>query len=317
MKALIYIETKDGSPIGASLELFAAAAAVDAQADGLLVGQGLDAAAEQAAKLAGEKIYTMTGPAEAEEEYLTEAISKAAKEAGYDLVLLAATSLGKVIAPRIAARLQAGSVNDAIALSFADGHIEATRPVFGGTAREVLAIAADKAVISVRGGSYAIPEEVGSQAQICPLDLTVDQDSLKTKILEVIEEASEVVNLEEAKVIVAGGRGMGSEEGFGLCKDLADLLGGVVGATRPAIENGWINRTHQVGQSGKIVNPDLYIACGISGATQHVSGMTGSKYIVAINKDEDAPIFSVADVGIVGDAKQILPLFIEAIKNKD
>jgi electron transfer flavoprotein alpha subunit len=317
MKALIYIETKDGSPIGASLELFAAAAAVDAQADGLLVGQGLDAAAEQAAKLAGEKIYTMTGPAEAEEEYLTEAISKAAKEAGYDLVLLAATSLGKVIAPRIAARLQAGSVNDAIALSFADGHIEAARPVFGGTAREVLAIAAYKAVISVRGGSYAIPEEVGSQAQVCPLDLTVDQDSLKTKILEVIEEASEVVNLEEAKVIVAGGRGMGSEEGFGLCKDLADLLGGVVGATRPAIENGWINRTHQVGQSGKIVNPDLYIACGISGATQHVSGMTGSKYIVAINKDEDAPIFSVADVGIVGDAKQILPLFIEAIKNKD
>ena len=125
------------------------------------------------------------------------------------------------------------------------------------------------------------------------------------------------MNLEEAKVIVAGGRGMGSEEGFGLCKDLADILGGVVGATRPAIENGWINRTHQVGQSGKIVNPDLYIACGISGATQHVSGMTGSKYIVAINKDEDAPIFSVADVGIVGDAKQILPLFIEAIKNKD
>ena len=274
MKALIYIETKDGSPIGASLELFAAAAAVDAQADGLLVGQGLDAAAEQAA--AGAKIYTMTGPAEAEEEYLTEAISKAAKEAGYDLVLLAATSLGKVIAPRIAARLQAGSVNDAIALSFADGHIEAARPVFGGTAREVLAIAADKAVISVRGGSYAIPEEVGSQAQVFPLDLTVDQDSLKTKILEVIEEASEVVNLEEAKVIVAGGRGMGSEEGFGLCKDLADILGGVVGATRPAIENGWINRTHQVGQSGKIVNPDLYIACGISGATQHVSGMTGS-----------------------------------------
>ena len=149
MKALIYIETKDGSPIGASLELFAAAAAVDAQADGLLVGQGLDAAAEQAAKLAGEKIYTMTGPAEAEEEYLTEAISKAAKEAGYDLVLLAATSLGKVIAPRIAARLQAGSVNDAIALSFADGHIEAARPVFGGTARS--------SCNSSRQGGYQCP----------------------------------------------------------------------------------------------------------------------------------------------------------------
>ena len=129
-----------------------------------------------------------------------------------------------------------------------------------------------------------------------------------------LAEAGEAVNLEDAKVIVTGGRGMGSEENYELCEELADVLGGVVGATRPVIENGWISRTHQVGQSGKIVAPDLYIACGVSGATQHVSGMSGSKYIIAINKDEEAPIFSVADLGIVGDVKQVLPILIEEFK---
>ena len=135
-----------------------------------------------------------------------------------------------------------------------------------------------------------------------------------TRITDRIKEVTEAVNLEEAEVIVAGGRGMGSKEGFEMVKELARVCGGVVGATRPAIEDEWIGRSHQVGQSGKIVAPKLYIACGISGATQHVSGMIGSGYIVAINKDEDAPIFDVADVGIVGDVHKILPLMIEAIQ---
>ena len=124
------------------------------------------------------------------------------------------------------------------------------------------------------------------------------------------------MNLEEAKVIVTGGRGMGSQENFALVEELAQLLGGVVGATRPAIEEGWVSRAHQVGQSGKIVSPALYIACGVSGATQHVSGMTGSGYVVAINKDEDAPIFDVADVGIVGDVMKVLPAMIEEIRKR-
>ncbi|MGL6293303.1 electron transfer flavoprotein subunit alpha/FixB family protein, partial [Eubacterium aggregans] len=133
-------------------------------------------------------------------------------------------------------------------------------------------------------------------------------------IAESVKEIAEAVNLEEAEVIVAGGRGMGSAENFQMVKDLAELLGGVVGATRPAIEDGWIPRNHQVGQSGKIVAPKLYIACGISGATQHLSGITGSDYIVAINKDEDAPIFEVANVGIVGNVLKVLPAFIEEAK---
>ena len=141
-------------------------------------------------------------------------------------------------------------------------------------------------------------------------------DAIKTKVVEAVKEISESVNLEEAKVIVTGGRGMGSQENFALVEELAQLLGGVVGATRPAIEEGWVSRAHQVGQSGKIVSPALYIACGVSGATQHVSGMTGSGYVVAINKDEDAPIFDVADVGIVGDVMKVLPAMIEEIRKR-
>ena len=133
---------------------------------------------------------------------------------------------------------------------------------------------------------------------------------------QAVKELSEAVNLEEAKVIVTGGRGMGSKEQFALVEELAALLGGVVGVTRPAIEDGWVSRAHQVGQSGKIVAPALYIACGVSGATQHVSGMSGSGYVVAINKDEDAPIFDVADVGIVGDVAKVLPLMIEEIRQR-
>jgi len=138
--------------------------------------------------------------------------------------------------------------------------------------------------------------------------------NLFTKIAEIVQEISETVNLEEAEVIVSGGRGMGSKENFELVKQLAEVCGGVVGATRPATEDEWIPRSHQVGQSGKIVAPKLYIACGISGATQHVSGIMGSNYIVAINKDEDAPIFEVADVGIVGNVMDIIPIMIEEIK---
>ena len=165
-------------------------------------------------------------------------------------------------------------------------------------------------MVSVRGGSYAAPEAV---PEIAPI---ASDAELRARVVEVLAEAGEAVNLEDAKVIVTGGRGIGSEENLQMCAELAQLLGGAVGGTRPVIENGWLPRMQQVGQSGKIVAPDLYIACGVSGATQHLSGMVGSKYIIAINKDEEAPIFSVADVGIVGDVKKVLPLMIEEFKKK-
>ena len=287
MKALVFFEMKDGSPAGASLELISAAAAIGAEATPVCIAE------------TDGVLY---------EDTVTDAVAK--KADGFDVVLFAATQLGKLVVPRIAARLGGASVNDAIAIKADGGKITATRPVFGGTALENLLIQASPAVISVRGGSYPAPDAAPEAEAL------TDTAEVKTKITDVIAEAGETVNLEGASVIVTGGRGMGSEEDFKLCEELADALGGVVGATRPAIESGWIGRTHQVGQSGKIVNPDLYIACGVSGAMQHISGMIGIKYIVAINKDTDAAIFSVADVGIVGDAKKILPLMIDEVKKR-
>ncbi|MBO6271126.1 MAG: electron transfer flavoprotein subunit alpha/FixB family protein [Clostridium sp.] len=289
MKALIFVEKKDGSPVGASLELFSAAQALGAEA-----------------------VAVAVAPAEGGllEDAITDAVAKKAEECGADLVLLAATPIGKLVCARIAARIGAGSVNDAIALACEDGKLQVTRPVYGGTIQETLQVETKAAVVSVRGASYPAPETVPAIEEIS------SDAELRAKVVELIAEAGEAVNLEDAKVIVTGGRGIGSEENLGLCKELAEVLGGAVGGTRPVIENGWLPRVQQVGQSGKIVAPELYIACGVSGATQHISGMSGSKYIIAINKDEEAPIFSIADLGIVGDVKKILPLMIEEFRKK-
>ena len=290
MKALIFIETKDGSPIGTSLELFTAAKEIGAEAVAVSVNSK-------------EGVL--------EEDLVAAALADKAKAENAELILLSATTLGKLVAGRVAGRLGGGSVNDVISIAEEDGKVAVVRPVYGGTIREKIIVEASPAVISVRGGSYEAPEAAPAAEAIDGADADI-----RTKVVELIEEAGEAVNLEDAAIIVTGGRGMGDEENFQLCAQLADALGGVVGATRPAIENNWIGRSHQVGQSGKIVNPDLYIACGVSGATQHVSGMMGSKYIIAINKDEDAPIFSIADIGIVGDVKQILPLMIEEVQKR-
>lgn len=316
MKALIYVEMKDGKPIGPSLELFSAAGALESEADAILIGENLEAAAEETASAGGAAVLFVNGPAEPTEDYLTESLAQAVKAGGYDTVLLAATTVGKILTPRLAGRLGGGSVNDVTALRTEGGNVIAVRPVYGGTAFQELRIEASPAVVSVRGGSYSKLETPPANPAVPkPLAITVGEDALRSKVLKAIAEAGETVNIEDAKIVVAGGRGMGTGEGFALCRQLAEVLGGVVGATRPAIENGWVNRTHQVGQSGKIVAPDLYIACGISGSTQHLSGMLSSKYIVAINKDESAPIFSVANVGIVGDAKQVLPILIKELSS--
>jgi electron transfer flavoprotein alpha subunit len=307
MKALLFIETDGEKALGGSLELISAVKALDAEGTALVAGNR--AIADTVATLGIPVIFVDTA---IDCDTLTEVLSQTVKEQNPDIVLLANTSLTKDIAPRISGRMCLGCVSDVIGISKADGKVIYTRPTYGGTILEHIEVEGT-AVVTIRNGSFSKPE-AASNAGVTEKKVEIPADVVKAKIIDTVKEISESVNLEEAQVIVSGGRGMGNAENFQLVKELARVLGGVVGATRPAIEDGWISRAHQVGQSGKIVAPKLYIACGISGATQHTSGMSGSNYIVAINKDEDAPIFEIANVSIVGNVTEVLPVMIEEMK---
>jgi len=307
MKALLFIETDGEKVLGGSLELISAVKALDAQGTALIVGNRV--AADTVAALGIPVIFTENAT---DCDTLTEVLSETVKEQNPDIVLLANTAMAKDIAPRIAGRMRLGFVSDVIGMNKTDDKVIYTRPAYGGTILEHIEVEGT-AVVIVRNGSFLKPEAV-SNAGVTEKKIEIPVSAVKAKIIDTVKEICESVNLEEAQVIVSGGRGMGNAENFKLVEELARVLGGVVGATRPPIEDGWICRTHQVGQSGKIVAPKLYIACGISGATQHTSGMTGAKYIVAINKDEEAPIFEIADISIIGNVNEILPVMIEEMK---
>ena len=307
MKALLFIETDGEKVLGGSLELISAVKALDAEAAALIVGNRV--AADTVAALGIPVIFTQSAT---DCDTLTEVLSETVKQQKPDIVLLANTAMAKDIAPRIAGRMRLGFVSDVIGMNKTDGKVIYTRPAYGGTILEHIEVEGT-AVVIVRNGSFSKPEAV-SNAGVTEKKIEIPVGAVKAKIIDVVKEICESVNLEEAQVIVSGGRGMGNAENFKLVEELARVLGGVVGASRPPIEDGWILRTHQVGQSGKIVAPKLYIACGISGATQHTSGMSGASYIVAINKDEEAPIFEIADISIIGNVNEILPVMIEEMK---
>jgi electron transfer flavoprotein alpha subunit len=307
MKALLFIETDGEKVLGASYELISALKALDAEGTALIVGNR--AAADTVATFGIPVIFI---EAATDCDTLTEVLAETVKEQNPDIVLLANTTLSKDIAPRIAGRMCLGCVSDVVGMNKTDGKVIYTRPAYGGTILEHIQVEGT-AVVTVRKGSFLKPEAI-SNAGVTEKKVEIPASVVKAKIVDIVKEICESVNLEEAQVIVSGGRGMGNEENFKLVEELARVLGGVVGATRPAIENGWISRTHQVGQSGKIVAPKLYIACGISGATQHTSGMSGANYIVAINKDEEAPIFDIANIAIIGNVTEILPVMIEEMK---
>lgn len=314
MKVLVYLETQENSLLQGSLELLTLAARLggkDAAAVLVGAGQACEKAAHEAARY-GVPVTLLELGAESPDA-LVAALEGHIRDSAPDAVLLSSTQRGRECAARLAQRFDAGCATGVTAIDAEPDGLVVTRPAYGGTVLERLRLAGDRVqLIAVRSGSFAKPD-AGGEGPITVVLCTVQPGSVRAKVVAAVREITDTVDLEGAKVIVAGGRGMGDAEHFKLVEQLAAALGGVVGATRPAIEEGWISRAHQVGQSGKTVAPALYIACGISGAMQHISGMMGAKYIVAVNKDEDAPIFGIADIGIVGDAKEILPLLIEQL----
>ena len=317
---MVYVEISDKKPINVGLEMMTPARKIADAKGGKVIALVVDKDGKDAAEIVSEsgadEVILVEAPNYNGDIY-TEIMENIASKYQPSIFMIGGSQYGKEIAPRLAARFNAGCVTDAIGVSIENNKkIIWTTPMYGGTILNDVTVEEDKPqIITIRSGAFKKPlksEKVKGNISIeKPL---YNETSVKAKIVDTVKEISETINLEEAEVIVSGGRGMGSKENFSLIEDMAQLLGGVVGATRPAIEAEWVSRAHQVGQSGKIVSPKLYIACGISGATQHVSGMVGSDYIVAINKDEDAPIFEVANIAIVGNVLEVLPVMIEEIK---
>ena len=308
-KIMVYVESKENKAVQAGLEVLTPAKEL---ANEVIVVTNSEEAAKQVAIMGVQKVFVIEDTFEIERE--AKKLAQLIKEENPSLLFMGATSIGKDLAAEVAAKVKGACITDAIGVKEENGTIVYTCPVYGGTVLNDVTSNANIQVISIRSGIFKKPE--GNKEQVEIVKVPVEVHNLKTVVKETVKEIAEAVNLEEADVIVAGGRGLGNEENFKLVEELAEVCGGVVGATRPAIEANWISRAHQVGQSGKIVAPKLYIALGISGATQHVSGMIGSGYVIAVNKDEDAPIFDVADVGIVGDVVKVIPLLIEEFKKR-
>lgn len=234
-----------------------------------------------------------------------------AKETGAEYILFSDTALGKDLAPRVAVKLNAACLIDCVHLDTSDGSITATRPIYAGKALMELKPKSEIKVITIRPNIFKARPVDGSSINLTTKE--VDSPDLSTKVIE-FKKSEGKMDVAEADIIVSGGRGLKTPENFKLVEELADTLGAAVGASRAVVDAGWRPHREQVGQTGKTVSPSLYIACGISGAIQHLAGMSSSKYIVAINKDKEAPIFGVADYGIAGDVFEILPVLTKEIK---
>ena len=234
-----------------------------------------------------------------------------------EIVLIGATPTGRDFAPRVAKRLNAGLTADCTGLDIEEdsGNLRQTRPTFGGNIMATIRTPTSRPQMStVRPGIFKVPEKVKKDVKIEIIEKKFTKKDSVEKIVKVITKEKESINLEDAEIIVSGGRGVGSKEGFRLIKELADVLGAEVGGSRVTVELDWIDHDRQVGQTGKTVSPRLYIACGISGAIQHIVGMQGAEIIVAINRDPNAAIFKIAHYGIVGDLHKVIPVLIEEIK---
>ncbi len=314
---LVCIEQRNGEIRKASLQALSEAkrlAGGDLPVAAVLIGEGVSGqaaglGANGAAKVfvaddANLKLYSAEGYAQA--------VVKAAEAFGPSAIFFSGTAMGRDLAPRVAAKLDVGALADVVALSREGENFVARRPVYSSKAfATVDSAGTSPQVISLRPNVFAL-EEDGGDAEVVALDgLAL---SIRAMVTEFMAAEGGEIDVAEADVIVACGRGIKGPENLGLIRDLADALGGAVGASRAIVDAGWIGHSHQVGQTGKVVSPSLYVACGISGAIQHLAGMSSSKVIVAINKDPDAPIFKVADYGIVGDLFDVIPPMIEAIK---
>jgi electron transfer flavoprotein alpha subunit len=319
----IVVEQTDSVIRKVSLELLSKGRAIADQTNrtltAVIAGSGIADLANEAASYGADKVIIIDD--EQLKHYTTGAytsvLNAAIREGEPEAVLIGNTAIGKDLAPRLAQRLGVGMASDCTGVETDDeAFLKFTRPIYGGKAyTEVVSPEARPIIATIRPNTFAVEKpDASKKAEIDNISATIDPDDLRTIVKDIVIAASERPDLIEAEIIISGGRGMKDPENFKILEECADVIGAAVGASRAAVDAGWIDQKFQVGQTGKTVSPTLYIACGISGAIQHLAGMGTSKVIVAINKDPEANIFSLADYGIVGDLFEVVPLLTEEFK---
>ena len=320
---LIICEINDGALSSLSTELVGCgkklADASGQELAAVLIGSEVGANAKETGAWGADTVYVVEDAllADYQADLYVAAIEKAAIEANPAIILLGHTSTGSDIAPRLANKLKTKAVLDCVALEMdaASNRMLQTKPVYGGNAQAVFVTNTDPQIVTVRAKSMTPLEKDDSrQAEVVDVAADLDASMISTKVIGKIKDDVEGIKLEDAAVVIAGGRGIGSDAGFKQLEELTGMLKGAVGGTRPACDAGWISDKSQIGLTAKIVSPELYIAVGISGASQHMAGCSGAKTIVALNKDPEANIFRMAHYGVVGDWKAVLPSFIAKVK---
>jgi electron transfer flavoprotein alpha subunit len=316
-----YLEIRDGKIKKSSLEALAEAGrkakelGVDAAA--VLVGASVETLVPAAFAAGAAKVYVIENAALA--DYSSQgyaaalaAVAEAAKPAA---IFFAATSMGKDLAPRLAARLGAGLASDCTKIAVKEGALEYTRPIYAGKAFLSLRLKTTPQIATLRPNVFPVAEAAAGSGETIKIEAAIPDGAIKGRVVEVLKEESAELDVTEADVVVSGGRGLKGPEAFALLRDLAAVFPrAAVGASRSAVDSGWIGHQHQVGQTGKTVSPELYMAIGVSGAIQHLAGMSSSKFIVAVNKDPEAPMMKVADYGIVGDLFEVVPKLTDELK---
>jgi len=321
---LVIGEVTQGQLSGTTKEVLAAGRTLAQQAGTELavglVGSALASVAQEALQAGGERVYTVEDAllADGQVDLHLAALTELCRTVAPDIILLGRTTLGRDLGPRLACRLGVGLLQDCLQvdLEAASGRLTATRPIYGGNVLARVQCTATPQIAALRPKAYApLPPDATRQGDVVAVPVMLDASMARVTVVQQIRHESAGVKLEEASIVVAGGRGLGGPEPFRELQELAGMLGAAMGASRAAVDAGWVPGTWQVGLTGKTITPDLYITVGISGASQHMAGCSGAKVIVAINKDAEANIFREARYGVVGDWQAVLPAFMEAIRS--
>ena len=317
---LVFIETREGKVKKSSLEALGEAkrraSELNQPVGAALVGADMDCLNPEIFSCGADTIFLLGNPqlASYSAQGYAIALDALAREIRPRALFLAATAMGKDLAPRLAARLGVPLASDCTKVEVKDGDLEFTRPVFAGKAFLTVRLKGLPQLATLRPNVFPLAEKMEAAGEVVKKNAAIPDGAIKGKVAEISKGEGGDIDVTEAEVIISGGRGMKGPENFALLKEISAIIPrSAVGASRSAVDSGWIGHQHQVGQTGKTVSPNLYIAVGISGAIQHLAGMSSSKVIVAINKDPEAPIFKAADYGIVGDLFQVLPVFREEL----